>query len=85
MKPMKFKKISDEDNILGFDEIIIFDKQLEQVFRDDKLVDPFSERILEGDVYWYTFLCIADGSFIRLMEEEWVTLEECYQYIGETL
>lgn len=78
MYPIKFKKITDEDNILGFDEIIVLDKQICRVLHHHDLPHVDGGTI-PGHVNEYEFLCIADGHFMLIQDSEWCCLTDCYK------
>ena len=84
MKPMKFKKISDEDNIFGFDEIILIEKSVSGVrirtpTDDEKRDSPGAN---ERRFYDYQYSAIADGEFITINEDEFMATSHAYKFVG---
>lgn len=83
MKPMKFKKIKDEHNELGWDEIIIFERQIAQILRrtaDDRSSADFPGMI-HRDIYWYTYITLADGDILNIDEDDWFSSMDCYKFV----
>lgn len=78
MKPIRFTKIKDNiHNDLGFEEIIIYDKNVLEVYHFPAVHN--ADIICHAhDVYHYEYLCIADGLPTIFTEDDLETLMVCY-------
>ncbi len=82
MKAMKFRKIKDEGNYLGFEELIIVDKIIQRVIHLKELPYAIGKKE-EGDVYEYEYEMIADNSYHTLIAcDEWHDNSDCYEFCG---
>ncbi len=83
MTPFTLIKITDEDNFLGYEEIIILDQRLTRKLIHTALphcVEGEVGKTLPGEVYEYEFLVIADGALQTLDCDCIGILEHCYKH-----
>jgi hypothetical protein len=75
MRPIKLKKRTDEDNLLGFDEIEIIDTRLISTYKvTEGLRNP-------SEFYVYIYTAIADGQLIQIHEDDWESFD-AYDVVG---
>lgn len=81
MRPMKFKKIKDECNVLGSEEIILLDRSLaKKRFVKDCPVGP-KGIYQDSEVYDYEFLALCDSELLTISDEAWLDSFEAYKFI----
>ncbi len=82
MKPFKLVKITEEENVLGYDEITILSYRLDRKLIHKELPNFMGGgevTFVPGEVYEYEYLAIADGDFITIGELDSYCLFTCYK------
>lgn len=83
MKPFTLVKISDLDNLLGYEEIIIIDQRVQRKFIHKELLNFHEEggiKKFPSETYVYEYLAIADGNFTIIKHGLSHCLYTCYKY-----
>lgn len=72
MNPIRMKKVSDENNVLGWDTIVLIDRK---VIRVEKGVWKEDGQVIHCDHYVYSFLAICDGKLEKIDEADWESFD----------
>lgn len=77
MKPIKLRKITDENNSLGYETIEIIDTVIEGTYT---MTRAMGDKIIPYTMYNYNYIAILDGKIGII---HWADAEnlDCYMYI----